>query len=264
MSVLLQVVGGRLEAEILQDQVWRGRDGRGLQAEGGPVVRRRSLLGAALLLPGNTEVGLWMDIRTLINCNDSLSVCWETTNERRRVSQTLLNTRATGSQCKVKKSSVWSVWANRPAHTLFAVWLYTKSFHCCKILIFILKWNNQLWALFSRAGPPRGWAAGDLSGLIVSRVICTLCVDARQSKARLRGAVLDEFISRPSADEDVSAPRRHTFTVPELWSRTPRQMIREGWAGSSRHKRPDAHFVSQPLIFVGVYPDGDIFLFDSI
>lgn len=60
-------------------------------------------------------------------------------------------------------------------HLLFAVWLNTKSFYCCKILIFILKWNNQLWALFRKAG-------GDLSGLIVSRVY------ARS---------VDEFISGP-------------------------------------------------------------------
>lgn len=50
---VLQVVGGRLEAEVLQEQVWRGRDRWGFQAEGGPVVRGGSLLGTALLLPGN-------------------------------------------------------------------------------------------------------------------------------------------------------------------------------------------------------------------
>lgn len=50
---VLQVVGGRLEAEVLQEQVWRGRVRWGFQAEGGPVVRGGSLLGTALLLPGN-------------------------------------------------------------------------------------------------------------------------------------------------------------------------------------------------------------------
>lgn len=54
VHVVLQAVGGGLEAEVLQDQVRRGRDGRGLQAEGGSVVRGGSLLGAALLLPGKT------------------------------------------------------------------------------------------------------------------------------------------------------------------------------------------------------------------
>lgn len=49
---LLQAVGGRLEAEVLQNQVRRGRDGRGVQEEGGAVVRGGSVLGPALLLPG--------------------------------------------------------------------------------------------------------------------------------------------------------------------------------------------------------------------
>lgn len=53
--IVRQVVGGGLEAEILQDQVRRGRDRRGFQAQGGEVVRRGSLLGAALLLPGKSE-----------------------------------------------------------------------------------------------------------------------------------------------------------------------------------------------------------------
>lgn len=48
----LQVVGGWLEAEILQEQVWCGCDRQWLQEEGGSVVCGGPLLGAAILLSG--------------------------------------------------------------------------------------------------------------------------------------------------------------------------------------------------------------------
>lgn len=74
---------------------------------------------------------------------------------------------------------------------------YTLNhFYCCKILIFILKLNNQLRALSRRAGASRAEPGGFV------RADCepctrTLCVDSTCSpiQSPSQGAVLDEFIS---------------------------------------------------------------------
>lgn len=152
-------------------------------------------------------------------------------------------------------SSLWCL------HSLFAVWLCTKSFYCCKILIFIWKWNNQLWALYRRAGAsqaePGGFVRADCPLSAFARSVLT--PHARQSKARLRGPFWMNSLPGPSADGDVSALCCHTFTLlsaaTELWSRTPRQMIRDGRAGFIQNTKDGvSHFVpchsfSHPLCF---------------
>lgn len=135
-----------------------------------------------------------------------------------------LSNGATGFYCEESRSPLSRVsQSNKPPRRrlryllwLFAVWLNTKSFYCCKILIFILKWNNQLWALFRRAG-------GDLSGLIVSRVYArsVLTPHARQSKARLRGLFCMNSLTGPRRTEGrvcTSLPHIHA-SVPRLHHR---------------------------------------------